>query len=151
MILPDKYSPSAYLENRVCMRCLKVEKQIEDFEKKLIMMCVDTMNRIQKAEEIMLKSKGFTLIELLIVCAIISILVAIVVPQVSRYTKQVHLTCVSNSGRVLFDGPAKHVVSGGTNGTEWKFESLNGEKLRLNGQCVEKIIEKADASYRSLN
>jgi len=90
--------------------------------------------------------KGFTLIELLIVIAILAILVAIVVPQFQNYNGSWYLTCTSTSGKTLWMGKAKRVVN---SGDEWKFETMEGDKIKLNGNCIQR--DDKDDGYRSLN
>lgn len=90
--------------------------------------------------------KGFTLIEMLIVIAIIAILFAIAIPQFQHFRKTWNLTCTSTSGKTLWMGNAKRVTN---DGNVWKFETLEGEKIKLTGDCIEK--ETNNDGYRSLN
>jgi len=152
ILMKDRPQAARELTNRVCLRCETADLQVDVFKKKLVAKAEALYEQNQRAEEIMRKkSGGFTLIELLIVVSILAILCAIAIPQFANYKKTWHLSCTNAAGRQIWAGDAKKVVH---NDGIWKFETMEGEKLSLNGTCIEReasLTSTTPEGYRSLN
>lgn len=77
------------------------------------------------------RKKGFTLVELIVVIAIITILTAVIVPMVARYSAQAQYTTLQDAARVISDS-ANNALADGNQVSAISITLIEGE--RRNGE-----------------